>query len=75
MEPEGWSSDETDLGVERLDECVGETVLDGGDDRGAVFTYASGQSNELSDATALRPTDPSVECGDGTGSGAGDRDA
>ena len=75
MEPEGSSSDETDLRVERLDERVSETVLDGGDDRGTVLAYSSRQADELCDPTTLRPADPAIQCGDGTGSLAGDRDA
>ena len=68
VESEGSSSDETDLGVERFDECVGETVFDGDDDRGAVFTYASRQADELCDPTTLRPCNPSIQRRDGAGS-------
>ena len=75
MESEGPSSDEADLRVERLDERVSETVLDGGDDRGTVFAYSPRQADELCDPTTLRPSDPSVECCDGTGSRASHRDA
>ena len=75
MEPEGSSSDETDLRVERLDERVGETVLDGGDDRGTILTYSSRQADELCDPTTLRPVDPAIQCRDGTRPGAGHRDA
>ena len=75
MEPEGSTSDETDLRVERLDERVGETVLDGGHYRGAVFTYPSRQADELCDPTTLGPLNPAIQRCDGAGSGAGDRDA
>jgi hypothetical protein len=68
VEPKGPSSDEANLRVERLDESVGETVLNGGDDRRTVFTYSSSESNEGCDATALRLGHPAVQCGDGAGS-------
>jgi hypothetical protein len=75
MEPEGPSGYETSFRVEQLDERVGETVLDGGDARGSVFTFSSRQTDEMGNPTTLRPSDLTVRCGDGTGSCSGHRDA
>jgi hypothetical protein len=37
VEAEGAARDESDLGVDGLDARVGEAVLDGGDDSGALL--------------------------------------
>jgi hypothetical protein len=52
---------EPDLGVEGLDERVGEPVLDRRDDRGPVFSDAARQPDERRDAAALRPCDPATQ--------------
>ena len=46
VEAERASCDESDLGVEGLDECVGEPVFDGRDDRGSIGADALSESNE-----------------------------
>lgn len=60
-EPERDAGDESDLGVHGLDAPVGEVVLDGGEDRGAVFHDRALQADERGDAAAAGPADPVLE--------------
>ncbi len=69
LEAERDPGDQPDLGVGRLDQAVGQVVLDRGEDAGPVFDDALLQLHERRDATAPRPADPPVEGLDGGGVG------
>ena len=60
-EPEGHPGDEPDLGVGGFDEALGQSVLEGGVDRGSVFDDASLECDERRNPAATRPADPAVE--------------
>jgi hypothetical protein len=64
-EAEPDPGDEPDFCVDRFASCVGQSVFDGGQDRGAVFVDAAGQRDEDVDAGPSGPADPSVELGAG----------
>ena len=55
LEPERDSGDQADLGVGRLDQGVGQVVLDRGEDPAFVFDDALGQFHERRDAAASGP--------------------
>lgn len=65
LEPERDPGDQADLGVGRLDESVGQVVLDRGQDPGAVFDDALLQLHECRDPAAAGPADPPVQGVDG----------
>lgn len=58
VEPERDSGEEADLGVGRLDEPVGQVVLDRGEDPGTVCDDALLQFHEVRDPAAPRPGRP-----------------
>jgi len=60
-EPEGDAGEESDLGVGRLDQSLGEPVFERGVDGGAVFDDAALQLDEGGDAASSSPADPAVE--------------
>src|SRR6266540_7498811 len=64
VEPERHPNDESDLGVHRLDEGVGQAVFDGGDDRVVVAHDALSQLDEGRQSAAAGPADPPVQCFD-----------
>ena len=55
LEPEGDSGDQTDLGVGRLDQAVGQVVFDRGEDPVLVFDDALRELHERRDAAASGP--------------------
>jgi hypothetical protein len=55
VEPEGAAGDQADLGVDRLDACVGEAVLDRGEDAGALVCDRAGELSERLEPAAPRP--------------------
>ena len=61
MKAEGASGDQPDLGVDRFGAGVGEAVVDGGGDPGAVLGDRLGELDERREATAARPFQPGVE--------------
>ena len=61
-EAEGDAGEESDLGVDRFDESVGQAVFDGGQDLGAVGEDAALEGDERFDAAAPCPGDPPVQC-------------
>ena len=65
VEAEGGAGQESDLGVDRFDEAVGEVVLDGGQDPGPVTGDPSLELDEGGDPAAACPADPGVEVGFG----------
>jgi len=46
VEAEGAAGDQPDLGVDRFDAGVGEAVLNGGDDPGALLGDRAGELDE-----------------------------
>jgi hypothetical protein len=61
VEPERDAGEESNLGVGRFDEGVGQFVFQAGVDLGSVFHDAAGEIDEGGDAAPLRPTDPVSE--------------
>ena len=55
--------DLSDLGVHGFDEGVGQVVVEGVVDLGAVSSDLAGQFEEVRDAAAGGPGKPSVQCG------------
>jgi hypothetical protein len=58
VETEGPAGDEADARVDRLNERVGETVLEGGDDGVDLLSDLGGDVDEGRQAGAQRPLDP-----------------
>lgn len=61
---ESDASDESDLGVHRFDESVGQAVFDCGMDLFAVGADTVRKRDEGFDSAASCPLDPSFECFD-----------
>ena len=62
-EPERRPSDEPDLCVDRLDQAVGQVVLDRGKDGVAVGDDGPLELDEAGDPAAAGPADPGVQGG------------
>jgi hypothetical protein len=65
VEAVGDAGQESDLGVDRLDEAVGHAVLDRSQDSGAVAGDALLEFDERGDPAAAGPGDPGVQVGFG----------
>ena len=61
LESVGDAGDEADLGVDRLDEGVGEPVGDGVEDHVSELLRAAGELGERVDAAAPGPAQPPVQ--------------